>query len=62
MIRRRLPVALALSLLALAGCSEPYARPNRPLPAVTGTYLDGRPLTRDDLLGKPWLINLWVPG
>ena len=57
-----LPLPALALLVALAGCSEPYTRPDRPLPAVTGTYLDGRPLTRDDLLGKPWLINLWVPG
>ena len=56
-------VLLALAALAiLAGCSEPYSRPNAPLPAIAGTYLDGRPLSRDHLLGKPWLINLWVPG
>lgn len=52
---------LALALLGL-GCGEPYTRPNRPLPAFAATWLDGRPLTRDDLVGKPYVLNLWVPG
>jgi hypothetical protein len=52
----------ALAALAILGCSEPYSRPHTPLPAISGTYLDGRPLSREDLLGKPWVINLWVPG
>lgn len=55
-------LAAAAALLAPLGCAEPVTRPNRPLPELTGQYLDGRPLTRDDLLGRPLVINLWVPG
>jgi hypothetical protein len=60
-MRRSLPVALALAL-PLAGCGDDFARPNRPLPELTGTFLDGRPLTRAALVGKPYVLNLWVPG
>jgi hypothetical protein len=60
MRRHVLPVLASVAILA--GCSEPYSRPHVPLPAISGTYLDGRPLSREDLLGKPWVINLWVPG
>lgn len=57
------PLLAAAVLLALLGCSAPFSRPNRPLPAFGGTYLDGRPLVAPgDLLGRPFVINLWVPG
>ncbi len=60
------PSALALSLGALAlallaGCDR-YDRLDRPLPKFTATTLDGRTIDSDSLAGKPWIINLWVPG
>ncbi len=54
-------VTLPLLGLLLLGC-EPVSRPNRPLPAIEGTYLDGRALSKASLAGKPWVVNLWVPG
>ena len=54
--------AALLSVLLLSGC-EYYDKPNRPLPAnLSLTTLDGATLTREELVGKPWVINLWVPG
>ena len=50
-----------LALVLLAGC-ERYDRLDRPLPKFTATTLDGRTLDADALKGKPWLVNLWVPG
>lgn len=55
-------VLAALCLSFSTGC-ERYDRPRKPLPAdFEVTTLDGRTLRRDDFLGKPWVINLWVPG
>lgn len=54
--------ATALFVLALAGC-EYYDRPRRPLPEqLQFRTLQGKELRRSDLLGKPWVINVWVPG
>jgi hypothetical protein len=48
--------------LLLAGC-EYYDKPRRPLPEkLELRTLQGETLRRSDLLGKPWVINLWVPG
>lgn len=55
-------LALVCVVLLWAGC-ESYERPNRPLPAdLTLRTLDGEELRREDLLGRPWVINVWVPG
>lgn len=57
------PLAGALVFLVTLGCSETFSRPNRPLPPFTATDLDGRSIAApDDLLGRPLVINLWVPG
>ena len=51
-----------LSVLLLAGC-EYYEKPRRPLPEqLELRTLGGETLRRSDLMGKPWVINLWVPG
>ncbi|HZA52494.1 MAG TPA: hypothetical protein VE549_17235 [Myxococcaceae bacterium] len=51
-----------LSALLLAGC-EYYDKPHRPLPEqLELRTLRGETLRRSDLLGKPWVINVWVPG
>jgi hypothetical protein len=56
------PRSLALlGLLALAGCDK-FDRPNRALPAFEATGLDGSAWNRDRLAGRPFVVNLWVPG
>ena len=52
--------ALALALAA-AACDR-VDRPNRPLPDFQAQGLDGTEWSRERLAGKPWVINLWVPG
>lgn len=53
----------ALGMAAFAGCDH-YAKPNRPLPAsfAARRLSDGAELRASDFKGKPWVINLWVPG
>jgi hypothetical protein len=61
---RRSTLGLALATaaaLVLAGC-ETYSRPNRDLPTFKATGLDGTDWSREALAGRPWVINLWVPG
>jgi hypothetical protein len=54
--------AAVFSLLLMAGCDF-YDKPRRPLPEqLELRTLQGQTLRRADLLGKPWVINLWVPG
>ena len=46
----------------LTGC-DVYDRPHRPVPATfRAVGLDGVEVTAQTLRGKPWVINLWVPG
>lgn len=53
---------ILLGTLVLASC-EHVDRPNRPLPDIKAARLDGGGrIDPDALRGKPWLINLWVPG
>jgi hypothetical protein len=55
--------ALVLLALLLASACEYVERPRRPLPeAFEVQRLGGEVLHRADFVGKPWLINLWVPG
>jgi hypothetical protein len=56
---RRCPLLL---LFALAAC-EHYERPNRPLPEdFSAVTLAGQTLDRDALRGRPWVVNVWLPG
>jgi len=48
-------------LLTLLAC-ERYDRLDRPFPEITATALDGTVIKPADLRGKPWVINVWVPG
>ena len=53
---------LLLALLGLVGC-DVYERPNRPVPEwFRATTLDGEVIDRAALEGKPWIINIWIPG
>jgi hypothetical protein len=55
-------VPALVSLLFLAGC-EYYDKPRRPLPEqLQFRTLQGETLRRSDLLGQPWVINVWLPG
>ncbi len=57
---RLLPVLAAA--LSLAACDS-YEIPNRPLPtSLEMETLDGELWGVSSLSGKPWVINLWVPG
>ncbi|MBS2027682.1 MAG: hypothetical protein JST54_07260 [Deltaproteobacteria bacterium] len=37
------------------------ARPSTPL-LLKGSFSDGTPLELDALKGRPWVVNLWLPG
>lgn len=52
----------ALALLLLGGCDW-AERPHRGIPEhFHAESLTGETIDRDTLKGKPWVINLWVPG
>jgi len=56
---RRLPV-LVLFLLA-AACQRSFTP--RPLPdSFSARRLDGSSVTPATMRGRPWLVNLWMPG
>lgn len=53
---------LLLGLLAVSGCDY-VERPRRPLPEhFKAESLTGEAIDRDTLKGKPWVVNIWVPG
>jgi len=59
---RSLPRALAvLALLLVAGCDR-YDRLDRPLPSFQARTLDGAPVDESFFEGRPWVVNIWVPG
>jgi hypothetical protein len=56
---RRLSVLL---LLVLGAACQRSAAP-RPLPAsFRARGLDGASVTPETMQGRPWLVNLWMPG
>jgi hypothetical protein len=61
---RRL-LLLALASLVLAGCgsgeggSTPNAAPRSTEGTLSGTNLDGEPVSLDDFRGKPVFVNVW---
>lgn len=58
----RLFFLVIVALALLTGACEPYDKPRRPLPADFQVRLLGGPLLgSEQLLGKPWVIHLWVP-
>ena len=60
---RRQPVRVLglLAVVALSACDRVEPR-DRPLPKIEAATLDGERLDLDSLRGKPWIINVWVPG
>jgi hypothetical protein len=59
---RHLPFLVLAALALLANACEPYDKPRRPLPTdFQVQLLDGPRLGPEQLLGKPWVIHLWVP-
>lgn len=53
---------LALALLLLAACGDPVFERDQPLPALPIAGLDGRTLPASHFEGRPWVINVWMPG
>lgn len=48
-------------LLSVLGCEAPYTP--RPLPAAFAVRrLDGQRIGPAEMRGRPWLVNLWLPG
>jgi len=57
---------LPLALVALAafldlGC-DGTSRPNRPPAPFAADGLDGKRWDNDALRGRPWIVNVWMPG
>lgn len=59
---------LLLGALVLAGChfdapTQPApAAPQQPRAVVEGTFTDGTPLNLEALAGKPYVVNVFLPG
>ena len=61
-MRALVTLSAVLASLFVAGC-DVYDRPRRPLPdSFQVVTLDGQTLTPKELKGRPWVINIWVPG
>jgi hypothetical protein len=54
-------MTILLGVLALSSSGCHQAPPKKPL-ELTGYYLNGQGLDVGTLRGKPWVINLWLPG
>ena len=53
---------LVLLCVLLAGC-EYVERPRRGIPEhFEAQSLTGETIDRNTLKGKPWVVNIWVPG
>ncbi|MBX7114138.1 MAG: TlpA family protein disulfide reductase [Myxococcaceae bacterium] len=54
--------AASALLLLVAGCDH-VERPGRPFPdTFVARTLDGKVVDRSTLKGKPWVLNIWLPG
>ncbi len=62
MRRWLMPFAIAAAASAIAPGCDGTERPNRPVAAFSADGLDGTPWDSDALRGKPWVINVWMPG
>jgi len=71
----RFRVTWLAGALALAACSVPPSNAPAPVPATSpakarphtplilkGSFSDGTPLELDAVKGRPWVVNLWLPG
>lgn len=55
-------IRFVLLASVLAGC-EYVDRPRRPIPEhFEAQTLAGETIDRDSLKGKPWVVNVWLPG
>lgn len=56
-----------LALLAGVGCRREQGQRSAPPPAgpellLRGAFTDGTPLSLEALRGRPWVVNVWLPG
>lgn len=60
---RRAPALLAAlgAAAALAGCDW-YEKPARAFPDLKLRDLDGNAITLDSMRGRPWVVEVWLPG
>jgi peroxiredoxin len=56
------PLAVAAAVAGLAPACDATERPNRPLAPFSADGLDGTPWDSQALRGRPWVINVWMPG
>ena len=57
------------ALLLGSGCTSrksepppPAAEPAYPPLTLRGSFSDGTPLSMETLRGRPWVVNVWLPG
>jgi hypothetical protein len=55
-------VWMGLAAIAALSACERYDEVDLPLPPIPAHRVDGTPLGPGALAGKPWVVNLWVPG
>jgi len=54
---------LSVLLLLVLGAACQRSTPPGPLPAsFRARALDGATVTPETMRGRPWLVNLWMPG
>jgi hypothetical protein len=54
---------LSVLLLLVLGAACQRSTPPGPLPAsFRARTLDGATVTPETMRGRPWLVNLWMPG
>lgn len=58
----KLCLSLGLTLILISACDY-VERPRRPFPeSFVGRTLDGKIVDSTTLKGKPWVLNIWLPG
>jgi peroxiredoxin len=56
------PLAIAAVVAGLAPGCDATQRPNRPIAPFAADGLDGTQWDGQALRGRPWVINVWMPG